>query len=266
MLKKVINISIIVLIISLFSSCSSYQKLLKSEDDALKYEKAISYYNDGNYYKALQLFDQLVTVYRGTSKAEKIYYYYANCYYQQKDYVLANYYFNRYAKNYPKSPLTEECYFMAAYCKFLDSPAYNLDQESTYDAIKELQLFVNRYPNSDRVEECNKYLDILRDKLEKKDYNIAKLYYNMSEYKSAICAFNNLLKTYPDSKHKEEILLYLMKTYYYYANNSITSKKKSRYQSAEDAYNSLITLFPTTKYIKSANTIHNNILKELKQL
>lgn len=57
---------------------------------------------------------------------------------------------------------------MAAYCKFLDSPAYNLDQESTYDAIKELQLFVNRYPNSDRVEECNKYLDILRDKLEKK--------------------------------------------------------------------------------------------------
>lgn len=266
MLKRIKYISVIILIISLFTSCSSYQKLLKSDDEELKYEKAISYYNDGDYYKALQLFDQLVPLYKGTNKAEKMNYYYANCYYEQKDYIMANYYFNRFAKNYTNSALTEECFFMAAYCKYLDSPVFNLDQNSTFDAIKELQVFINKYPNSERVPECNKYLDKLRDKLEEKDFNIAKLYYNMSEYKSTIRSFENVLKNYPNSKYKEEIFFYLMKTYYNYANNSVSSKKKVRYQSAEDSYNNLLILFPDSKYIKNANSIHSNILKELKQL
>ena len=45
-----------------------------------------------------------------------------------------------------------------------------LDQTNTYDALKELQLFINTYPNSSRIPECNDLIDKLRTKLEYKDY------------------------------------------------------------------------------------------------
>ena len=90
------------LIIALFTvtlfSCSKYHKIQKSQDFQFKYEKALEYYDREDYYKALNLFDQVMPFFRGTDKAESISYKYAYAYYNQKDYILASYYFNRFAK------------------------------------------------------------------------------------------------------------------------------------------------------------------------
>ena len=45
-------------------SCSGYNKLLKSSDYDLKYEKGFEYYNKQKYSKALQIFEQITSVYR----------------------------------------------------------------------------------------------------------------------------------------------------------------------------------------------------------
>lgn len=253
---------IYLLFIALLSvSCSGYQKLLKSTDNEVKYEKAVEYYQKGDYYRAEQLFDQLLPVFRGTEKAEMIYYYTANAYYEQKNYLLASYYFKRFSKNFPRSQYAEECSFMSAYCKYLDSPKPSLDQTNTYDAINELQLFTNQYPNSPRVEECNKLIDQLRDKLETKAFGIANLYYKMEEYKAAITSYRNVLKEFPATEHREEILLNIFKSYYYYAENSVTSKQKERFAEAQDAYDAFVTTFPESEYLKNANNLKDNIEK-----
>ena len=117
--------SIILLISGLFivlSSCSKYQKLLKSTDNEEKYERAIAYYEDKDYYRAIQLFDQLQAIYRGTERAERIAFYYAYAHYEQRDYILASYYFKQFARSYPNSKNAEEAAFMSAYCSYLDSP------------------------------------------------------------------------------------------------------------------------------------------------
>ncbi len=77
-----IYISSIILLLFI-AGCSKYQKLLKSTDNDKKYELAMKYYEHKDYYRALQLFDQLLPVYRGTAKAEKIAYCYAYSYYEQ---------------------------------------------------------------------------------------------------------------------------------------------------------------------------------------
>lgn len=63
------NIFILLLLASLvMASCSNHQKILKSTDNEAKYEKAMEYYEKGDYYRALQVFEQLMPIYRGTAK------------------------------------------------------------------------------------------------------------------------------------------------------------------------------------------------------
>lgn len=263
MVKRLI---LFVLVISalLVSSCSKYQKLLKGSDNELKYSKAIEYYDKGEYYRAQQLFEQIIVFFRGTDRAEKIAYYNANCYYKQRDYILAGYYYNSFTSSYPSSQFAEECAFMGAYCSYLDSPVPSLDQTNTMAAISSLQLFINQYPGSQRLDQCNQLIDELRAKLEKKAFDIAMLYYRMDDYKASILALNNLLKEYPDTKDREKVLYSLLDSKYKYAINSIPEKKKERIESALEAYKVLISEFPQGAYTAQAALINKNLLKESK--
>ena len=67
-------------------ACSDYQKLLKSSDADLKYEKAIEYFDKGDYMRAQTLFDEVTTYYRGTERSETLLNYIARYYMGQKDY------------------------------------------------------------------------------------------------------------------------------------------------------------------------------------
>ena len=258
------NIFILLLLASLvMASCSNHQKILKSTDNEAKYEKAMEYYEKGDYYRALQVFDQLMPIYRGTAKAEKLYFNYANAYYQEREYVLASYYFKRFALNFPSSQWAEEASFLAAYTKFLDSPRYSLDQTVTREAIDEFQLFINRYPFGEKAKEANDLIDELRNKLQMKSYNIANLYYKMEDYRAAIVSYEGMLKDYPDTEFKEEILYRIIRSYYQYAFKSIEEKKKERYESAVKVYYDFVSLYPDSKYIDEVQRMRQRVQDEL---
>jgi outer membrane protein assembly factor BamD len=87
--------------------------------------------------QGLSLFDELGTLFRGTSRSEIVHYYIANCHYKLKDNYFAGYYYKNYAKTYPNSPKAEEALYRSAYCSYLNSPTYSLDQQETEQAIEE---------------------------------------------------------------------------------------------------------------------------------
>jgi outer membrane protein assembly factor BamD len=248
-----------------FSSCK-FQKILKNGSVDEKYEAAVKLFNKKDYSRALQLFDQLTGTMRATDKSQKIAYYYAYCYYNQQDFTLASYYFKRYTTNYPNTPEAEECLFMSAYCNFLNSPEYSLDQTVTYDALKDLQLFTNTYPTSKRVSECNDLIDKLRLKLETKDYRIAKLYYRMDDYAAAIQVLSNIVKDFPETPHKEEILFLIVKSYHKFAKESIFEKQKDRHTKTIIAYNEFVSQFPESKFIAEASGLKEASRKEIESL
>jgi outer membrane protein assembly factor BamD len=264
-MKKRVPFLFLVVILMILSSCK-FQQVLKKGDIDQKYELAMKLYDQKDYSRALQLFDPLINMMKATDKAQKLYYCYAYSYYYQKEYTLASYYFKRYTTNFPNTKEAEECFFMSAYCNYMNSPDYQLDQTSTIEAIKELQLFTNTYPESARVSECNDLIDKIRTKLEYKDYKIAKMYYRMSDYVSAVTCFNNIIKDYTDSPHKEEILYLIFKSYYKYAKESIESKKKERYLKAVLAYNELITHYPNSQYLSEVTDLKTKTDKELETI
>jgi outer membrane protein assembly factor BamD len=262
-LKKTYIILLLLVIIA--AGCGKHQKLVKSSDNEAKYAAAMDYYEEKDYYRALQLFQQLVNFYQGTEKAEKLQFYYAYCYYHQRDYVLASYYFKRFATNYPRSTMAEEAMYMNAYCYFLDSPPSSLDQTNTYTAIKELQLFIDMFPGSSRIEEANSLIDQLRAKLQRKDRDIADLYLKMGLYDAAVKSYSNILKEYPDTDAKEDILFSILKSNYNYADNSISHKQTERYQAALDSYNELVFQYPESKYLREAKSMRREIMAVLEE-
>jgi outer membrane protein assembly factor BamD len=261
-MKKTVPFLILTTLIIILSSCK-FQQILKKGDVDQKYEMAMKLYNSKDYSRALQLFEPLMNMMKATDKAQKLYYCYAYCYYYQKEYILASYYFKRFSNNFPNTKEAEECFFMSAYCNYLYSPDYQLDQTTTMDALKDLQLFTNTFPTSPRVSECNDLIDKIRIKLEYKDYKIARMYYRMSDFVSAVTCYNNILKNYTDSPHREEILYMIFKSYYRYAKESIESKKKERFLKAVGAFNELVSQYPKTRYLTEANDLKLKTEKEI---
>ena len=259
------KISILVLFLAvLVTSCNSYNKLLKSSDYELKLRKAKEYYDKEYYIRSSQLYEELIPVVKGTDKAEEVYYYYTWSEYNLGDYILSQYHFKNYTRQFPNGKHVEECYYMNAYCYFLNSPNYKLDQSYTKNAIKEFQSFIDFYPESPKLDTCNLLIDQLRGKLEKKDYEIIKQYYNLSDWKASIVSTKNFIKEYPSSNYNEEMYYLMIDSYYTLAVNSIYSKKEERLNGAIENYVKFLDLYPKSSYISRAESIYNSC-KRLKE-
>jgi outer membrane protein assembly factor BamD len=147
---------------------------------------------------------------------------------------------------------------MVGMCFYFDSPSARLDQQVTQNAIDAFQLFVNLYPRSSRLEESNRLINELRDKLVYKSYLNAKLYFDLEYYKAAVVALNTSLKEFPDTKYREELMYMLFKAKYLLAINSIEEKKQERLSSAMDEYYTFVDEYPESKYIKEVEKYRNN--------
>ncbi len=246
MVKRITILLIFSLI--LLSSCNKHQRILKKADKETKYNKAIELYEKGDYVSCLTFLDDIIPLFRGTDKSEKLYFMYPNCYYKTGDYILAGYHYDNFAKLYPKSIDAEEATYMSAYCSYLDSPKSSLDQTSSFTAMDELQAFVNKYPNSPRVSKCNEIMDEIREKLAKKYFDIAMTYYYTESFQAANISFENLLKDYPDTKLKETIQYYIIKNYFQYAINSIEAKQIERINKTIELAEQFLSTYPSSKY------------------
>jgi outer membrane protein assembly factor BamD len=246
----------LLLTLGITAGCKSqFEKIRTSTDIGKKYQEGIRLYNKKSYSKALVLFDDLTQRYRGRAEAEDLAYYFAYTNYHLSDYTTARYQFKLFADTYPASPKAEECRYMAAYCFYLESPKYSLDQENTRKAIEALQLFINLYPKSTRVAEASKLIDDLRNKLEKKSYENAKLYLNIGDYKSAVIAFRNSLRDYPDTEYAEEMEYLSLEAQYLYARNSLETKQEERYNELISMHTEFEDKYAKSKYLKDAKNL-----------
>lgn len=244
-------------------SCNNYNRLLKSTNYELKLEKANHFYEKKNYIRAQQLYEELIPIFKGSDKSEEIYYKYTWTHFYTGDFALAQFHFKNFVRQFPESPKTEECFFMNGYCYYLNSPKYSLDQTATINAIKEMQSFIDNFPESTWVDSANAIISILHKKLEKKEYEIIKQYRMLDDFKAVIMAGNNFQKDYPDSEYNEEIQLWVIEASYLLAINSVPEKKKERLEKVGEYYLKFLSLYPESKYLKLAENYYSNSKKKL---
>ena len=261
---------IIILALALFAltSCNEYQKLLKSTDPELKYEKAIEYFNQKKYVKAQTLFDDVTAYYKGTERSEDILIYLARCYMGQKDYASASEYYAAYVRNYPKGRSIMEASFMVAHAYYMDAPEAKLDQEQTRLAIEYYTKFTENYPDSQYAQQAYDEMTEMYDRLAEKELYSAQLYYNLgtylgNNYLSAEIVAKNAIKKYPANKYLEEFNWIIFQSKYQQMVNSYDQLKAERAREAQDEYYSFITEYPDSKHKTAAENMGKAIKKVL---
>ena len=263
------NILITLLAALLLSSCGEYNKLLKSTDYEYKYEAAKNYFAKGQYNRAATLLNELIVILKGTDKAEESLYMLGMSYYNQNDYQTAAQTFTQYYNVYPRGTFTELARFHAGKALYLDTPEPRLDQSGTYNAIQQLQMFLEYFPNSAKKDEAQNMIFALQDKLVMKEYLSAKLYYNLgnylgNNYESCVITAQNALKDYPYTNMREDLSILILRAKYEMAVFSVEDKREERYREAVDEYYAFKNEFPESKYMKDADRIFKEAQKILK--
>ena len=256
-------ILLVMLVVGLSSCGETYNKILKSNNLDYKLTKAKEYYNNGKYDKAIPLFEELIPLYKGTVSINEIYYLYAMSHYEEASFIIACFHFKNIHDSYPLSPYAEECLYMTAFCDYKMSASVQLDQTYTTKAIDGFQLFINSYPNSDKITEANQMIEQLRRKLEIKALNAAELYLKMKLYKAAATSFSNILIDFPDTKDDEKVSFMVVKSYYLYAQNSIRAKQMERYEETVKAYKVFAKKYGGSTFMKEADKIYEATLKDM---
>lgn len=245
---------------------SEFERVRTSGNPELTLKKAFEYYEKEDYLKAQTLFDLVLNNIRGRSDSEKAYFQYAYTHYHLKQYMLGAYYFKNFSNTFLNSPFREEAAFMSAYCNYMQSPSFRLEQSNTQKSIEEFQLFVNLFPKSPRVSECNRLIDEMRSKLEKKAFNEGELYFNLKQYQSAIISFDNLLRDYPESPDVERVRYLIAKANFHLSENSVVDKKQDRYNETIARCDDFLEKYPQGKYSKEIRDIRKRAEQTLKDV
>jgi outer membrane protein assembly factor BamD len=262
---------LLIITVIVIASCSKFSKLQKTGTDQQKYDAAMTYYKKGDFYRSGLLFEELIPLLKGSTESELAQFYYAYTQYQQGQYNTSQFLFKKFYDTYARSDFAQEALYMHAFSLYKDSSPYHLDQTSTLTAISSLQDFINAYPDSPFREECTKYILELRAKLERKNYEKAKLYHKISDFnmmslKSAVISIDNFKKDFPDSKYNEELSFLKVDSQYNFATNSFYTKQKDRYQDVIKFYKELIDKYPSSKYSRDAEKMFENSQEQLEIL
>ena len=250
--------------IILTCSCKSqYELLLQSHDADAKYKAAFEYFDNGKYSKAASLFESLSILTSGTERDDTVKYYWALSNYKFRDYYTAETNFEQFLETYPRSAFVEDAAYLHIDCLYRSTLRYELDQMPTYKAMNAISQYILEHPESQHMQVCTDMLEDLGERLDKKAYEAAKLYYKMEDYLASRVAFRNVLKEDAENIYREEILYHIAMSSYKYAHQSIPSKQKERYLAFVDDYYNFIGELPESRYRRELDNIYYKAQKAL---
>ena len=262
-MQKMKKLTFVLILTVLLGSCGEYHKVLNKGKNTEKYQLAVDMYDKKDYKKAIALFEKIMGPYANKPQMERIQYMISDCYFQTENYTMASYYFSKFIVNYPESSKVQEAAYLSAKSYFLAAPKYSRDQEDTYKALTAYQNFIDKYPQSELIEEANKDYAELNRKLQFKDYEVARQYYHTERYKAAIQAFETFNEDHLGSEFKEETYYYSFLSAYELGMKSVLSKKEERISEALLSHRKFQKTFPESERLKEVDQLGLKLQEEL---
>ena len=258
------KIILAVLAVVAMSSCKSqYELLLNSNDADAKYKAAFEYFNNKKYNRAAALFESLSALTDGTERDDTVRFYWGLSDYNFKDYYTAETNFQQFYESYPRSPFASQARFLRVDCLYRSTLRYELDQQPTYKAMSAISEYMLEFPDNENMQTCKDMLVELGERLDKKAYEAAKLYYKMEDYLASRVAFRNVLKDDAENIYREDILYYIAMSSYKYAYLSVPAKQKERYMEFVDDYYNFVGELPDSQYRKELDVVYARAQKAL---
>lgn len=185
------------------SGCSfELDKSAMTPEERFKY--AMSLYNDESYLDAITEFESILIQYPGSTIAADAQYYLAMSRFKREEFLMGAYEFSKLINTMKASNYIKDAQFMLADCYYELSPDYSLDQKYSEKGIEEFQVFINFFPTDPKVEEAERKIAELNNKLAEKLYSNAVTYENMGMKGAAIEYYGFVVEKYHDSKYSSE--------------------------------------------------------------
>ena len=257
-LKKIV---IFALLVSLLASCTSYyESILRSTDPETKYKAAFEYYNNKKYRRSAEIFENLILLMQGMPQEDTVQFYNAMSNFNMKDFITAESNFDKFTTVFPRSPFYEKARFLRLQCLYESTYRYELDQTPTRKAMSVITEFMYDYPSSEYFVECEEMMADLMERLDRKSYESAKLYYRTEDYKAAHYALKNVLRDNADNIYRKDVLYFTALASYKYAINSVREKQKERYLVFIDDYYNYIGEYPDAENRKELDAYYAKAL------
>ena len=261
---KLKNLFIALAAVLALASCKSqYELALRTSDVDAKYKAAFDYFNSGKYSKAATLFESMTVLTDGTKRADTVKYYLGLSNYMYKDFYTAETNFDNFITVFPQSPFASEARYLRLDCLYRSTLRYELDQSPTYKAINAISEYILEYPENPHMKECRDALIELNERLDKKAYESAKLYYKMEDYLASRIALRNVIKDDSENVFREDILYYIAMSSYKYASLSVPAKRKERYLVFIDDYYNFVGEYPDSHYRRELDNVYNRAQKAI---
>ena len=257
---------LVLLLVLISFGCDPCRRMAKSKMVELKDSAAFCYYKKKNFETASVMFEELKAIYRADVRLEKISFYYAFSKYYMGQNIMAAYYFREFGQMFPSSKYTEEANFMVGKSYYRTANEYTLDQTETHKAIEYLQLYLLQYPLGQWTDQTKEMLAEMKDRLAKKAFHQANLYYKIYQFHSGVLAFKSMLAEYPDCKYREEAHFKLFLCAALYAQYSIVDKREERYLESLAYYEKFIDKYPNSKWAPIAEKQFVKIQSELQKI
>ncbi len=246
--SKIVSTAIALAAVVAMAGCSATQKVLKTADPDKIYNYALKLNEEESWKKASTLFETVEPYVAGTNREDSLLFYKARCRFKLADYETAIAELDQFRRSFGRSIFLEDAEGIYTLCHYYMSPGPTRDHKVTIQAIRVIDEFVSRYPDSEQIDNFEEMREELNLRLHEKSFLNAYTYYKIGRYKSAIVAFRGAMKEYPDSEYREEISFYIVASAYELARNSIESKKEDRYLQMIDSYFTFIAEFPESEY------------------
>jgi outer membrane protein assembly factor BamD len=230
------------------------------------YERGYELYEQERYDRAIRYFQGVFDYGRTTESAADAQLYLAHSYFENGDYILAANEYTRFLGTYRNDPRAEGAEYGRALSYYHLSPQYQMDQTNTLQALTYLQLFLDRFPNSDLKDEAEEHIAELREKLAHKEFAAGEMYERRGYFQAAAIQFESVFDEYPDTRWADDALVGAMRSYIAFADRSVAARQPERLRNAINNYERLIQLFRDSPLIAEAEALYERASVQLEQL
>ena len=207
----------ILLASTLLTACSSDKEIDDSsfvEEPADQiFNEGLALLNSGKYSRAAKRFEDLeeqhpYSEYTRRAAVLTTYAYYTNGKYD--DAISTG---ERYITLHPGSEEAPYVQYLVAQSYFRGMPDVTRDQEQTKKALRKLNELIERYPDSEYVDDARDKILVVNDQLAGKEMTIGRYYLERRQFIAAIERFKTVVTEYQTTRHVEEALYRLTESY-----------------------------------------------------
>ena len=224
-------------------SCAKNEVVIGNAGPDVEIKKCIKLSQKKDYEDAIQCLEMFKARYPRSREGQEAELMIGDAYFDKKDYLLAAESYAAFIKLHPFSPRLDYAFYRRGLSLFKESPkAIDRDQQYLGEAIENLKVAIQRFPNSTYRPLALKYYKEARLRIAKRNMYVGRFYFRVGQYKAAIPRLEEVATQYKDSGLAPKAL--------YMA--TVSNLKLDQYDDARRAFSMLSVDYPDDKWTKKA--------------